>query len=62
MRESKVGSSTLLYNNRTVYTCPYHEHIGSLLYFVIGTRPEIAFAVGRMSHFVKVQPHCIGAL
>lgn len=32
---------------------PYREAIGSLMYLMVGTRPEIAFAVSRMAQYVE---------
>lgn len=37
---------------------PYREAIGSLMYLMIGSRPDLAFAVGKLSQFVeKPQTH-----
>jgi Reverse transcriptase (RNA-dependent DNA polymerase) len=32
---------------------PYREAIGSLMYLMVGTRPDIAFAVSRMAQYVE---------
>lgn len=31
---------------------PYHSLVGSLMYIASGTRPDIAFAVSKLSHFL----------
>jgi hypothetical protein len=33
---------------------PYREAIGSLMYLMVGTRPDIAFAVSRMAQYVEL--------
>jgi hypothetical protein len=32
---------------------PYREATGSLMYLMVGTRPDIAFAVSRMAQYVE---------
>ncbi len=32
-------------------TCQYQSHIGSIMYVMLGTRPDIAYAVGALSQF-----------
>ena len=43
--------------SRAVESLPYRELIGCLLYLAVGTRPDIAFAIGLLSRFVS----CYGA-
>jgi hypothetical protein len=35
------------------FNVPYREVIGALIYVMLGTRPDIAFAVSKVSHWTE---------
>ncbi len=39
------------------YTIPYQQAIGKLLYIAIASRPNIAFSVAHLSHFINAYNH-----
>lgn len=42
---------------------PYRQEVGSLIYLMTDTRPDIAYAVGKLSKFLDnpLQSHCMAA-
>ncbi len=51
----RPGSSTT--ENNSAVAVPYRQAIGSLMYLMIGSRPDIAFAVGRLSQHAEHPSH-----
>lgn len=47
---AKLTKSTEKSNNEKNY--PYKEAVGSLIYLMIGSRPDIAYSVGKLSQFM----------
>ena len=35
---------------------PYRQAVGSIMYLIIGTRPDFAFAIGMLSQFTREIP------
>lgn len=48
----EVGANILLLT-RSACTDPYREAIGVVMYLMIGTRPDIAFAVRSLAKFAE---------
>jgi len=48
----KVGLQ-LVKADKSDETLPHCEAVGSSMYLMVGTRPELAFAIGRLSRFVS---------
>lgn len=48
-----MDTSIDLYGSKNVTDVPYREAIGSLMYLLVGTRPDLAYSIGVLSKFVE---------
>ena len=48
---SSKPSSTDMYQEQLAHDVPYRQAIGSLMYLMVGTRPDICYAVGKLSQY-----------
>ena len=53
IRLSTAQSSSTTADFAKMHNIPYHEAVGSLMYAVLGMRPDIIFAIQTISHFTK---------
>jgi hypothetical protein len=48
---SKIMSPSTEEEKYEMENVPYHQAVGSLMYLMVGTRPDIAMAVGAVSQY-----------